>query len=290
MTGGKANVRQGNGSRRSKGREQRGVSKALRVGVLVTGLVAAAILVSIGITASRREPSGPQQSTAADRSEGARQGGPGGPESTESSRGDRPSLDGFKLEGDAALLIEPKDIASGFAPIDVGSQTLDDLLARLPEDQRGAERARLEGIGFEAAAIATYYKPEPAPPPLNDAAVTIQILKFKDPKGAQSQLAHDAGGALAKGFGVPDPVSVNANWLPDLSSIDPAKAAQVSGGVLVSRDPTEQTRVSPTGAYHRIAAVAATQFEIVIWARSTNPIPQEELGKIIALQIEKALG
>lgn len=259
-----------------KARPRTRAPKWLRVLVLSAGLVAAAVLLTLAITAGNRKGTGEvgtspatgSQAAADDQAEGA-------PEGVATP------------VGTAALLLDASKVGNGFATVQIGNQDLDDLIARLDAKERDGERRRLEEAGFVSGAIATYYKPAPSAGSLQDSAVTVQILQFRDPSGARAQLEHDKDRGLVAGFGIEGVVSIDRNWKPKLDAWEPSSRKDVGEGVLISREPTSADPSSPEAARVRIVAVALGEFEVVVEIRSKGEIPIEELDRILALQLAK---
>lgn len=259
-----------------KARRRPKAPKWLRVLVLSVGLVAAAVLFTLAITARDREGTGETGTTQATGSQAAAdQQAQSPPEGTAA------------LQGIAALLIDSSKVGNGFATVQIGNQSLDDLIARLDATERDGERRRLQAAGFVSGAIASYYKPAPSPGPLQDSAVTLQILQFGDPSGARAQLQHDSDQGLVAGFGIQGDFSIDRSWRPKLDAWEPPSRQDIGEGVLLSREPTSADPSSPEAARVRIGAVVLGEFEVVVEIRSKGEIPIEELDRILALQLAK---
>ncbi len=252
---------------RSKGRLRRiRASKRLRIAVLATGIAAAAILVTIGLTGLS------SQSGRIPASESVR------PSRTQSSG-----------EGGAAdKILSPAEIGNGFAFVDGGNQGIPELISRLPQDRSEQEAQRLRDLGFVEGAITIAYKASSAPGPLTDTAVTVQILRFQSPAGAEGQLRYDAQGGLVTGFDISEPYEQRSDYRPE--GVPPSPTP----GVLILKSPPAPSPAAGNddsspgeGSFVVIAAIARDVWEIVVEVRAPSAPALSEIDRILALQYTK---
>ncbi len=252
-------------ARRSRRRGRRRVPSHLRRIVLVSGLVAGVVSLTIGLTGltGDRAPS---------------RGGEGiaGEEQAE----------GDIREGIAAKVLDAADIGNGFARVQSGPQSIEDLASRLPSDLARTERDRLARLGFEEGALTIAYKAAVAPGPMTDTAVTVQILRFSTPQGARGQLDYDRQGGLAAGFGLSRPYSVDTDYKPE------GWPEKEGPGVLLEKSPEEVAAVASTpesrpAAHVLVAAVVWESWEIAVEVRSSVPRSRREVDRLVTLQARR---
>lgn len=189
----------------------------------------------------------------------------------EPAPGPTPSSASRGLAGEVAdRVLLPEDLGvPGFVALDGATQTVTDVVARTQDP--AAEKARLEGLGFIEAVMVQELKPNEAPGDLQGAAVTIQLMRFASPGGAQQQLVYDRDGALARDFSIP--------------IVDKTEVSAIGDGgfVLRGRDP------SPKGGEAFVDAVAFSweSWEAVLILVSTKPLPPDAVIEIAERQREK---
>jgi len=251
--------------RRGRGRPKISVSKGLRIAIVSTGVLASAVFITVGITGLRNRQIGAETVTSSP---------------TAPARSDSTEI--------AGKLLEPVEIANGFASVEAGPQGLDELTKRLGEPEAEFERSRLRNAGFLRAAVTIAYKPAVSPPPLTDTAVTVEILEFASVDGAMAQLSHDASGGLVKGFGISEPYEKIEGYAP--ASLRGSGPPGVLVRKSISATADSETPIAPTPERSRhvvAAAVVRGSWEIVVELRSPNPPPLQELERILALQVSK---
>lgn len=239
----------------------------MRAAVLATGVIAAVVSITIGITglSSRRiEP----------RPDGSSEG-----------LGASPVTPG---QGASAKVLTPKEIGNGFALVQSGPQGVQDLVARLPPSIAGVESERLNSLGFRDGAVTIAYKPPIAPGPLTDTAVTVQILGFETAEGALGQLRYDAQGGLAAGFQISDPYQLRNDYRP--SGVQDLQQP----GILIRKSPPQGQSSAAQGdgngttrGHVLVAAVVRDTWEIVVEVRSAVPPSIEEIDRLVTLQASK---
>jgi hypothetical protein len=241
--------------------------RRLRAAVLVSGVIAGVISITIGISgiSSDKGPTDPRNAQRSDR--------------------ESPTPPATVAEN---AILTPSEIGNGFALVESGPQGVRELVSRLPADLGKKETERLLNLGFEQGALTIAYKPPLAPGPLTDTSVTVQILKFSTSEGASAQLSYDAQEGLAAGFGVRDPYEKTTDYSPG------GVAGTVSPGVLIRKFPAskdDSTSVEEAAkegpAFVVIAAVVRDRWEIVIAMRSPHALSIDDVDRLVTLQASK---
>ncbi len=252
-------------TRRHRRGGRRRVPSNLRRIVLSVGLVAGVVSITIGLTGltGNRETAREGEGTAGEQ-----------------------QVEQDLREGISALVLDASDIGNGFARVQSGPQSIEDLASRLPSDLARTERDRLARLGFEEGAVTIAYKSAVAPGPMTDTAVTVQILRFSTPQGARGQLDYDRQGGLAAGFGLSPPYGVDAGYRPE------GWPETAGPGVFLEKSPEEvptgpgATETRPA-AHVLVAAVAWENWEIAVEVRSSVPRSRSDIDRLVTLQARR---